>query len=85
MEPTEPHTQSFILKIWLEEDQASAADTIWRGHITHVPGGEKRYVQSLADIDRFIVQYLRRLGVRIEWRGRLGRYLAQLFSRNDHG
>lgn len=62
-------TQSFIVKIWLEETAEEAGSARWRGHITHVPGGEKRYVESLTDIGLFIAPYLRAMNapIGISW------------------
>ena len=51
-------THSFIVKIWLEETGPEADSMLWRGRITHVPGGENRYFQALDDIGDFIAPYL---------------------------
>ncbi len=67
MESFETHTHSFVVKIWLEESAEEAGRARWRGHITHVPGGERAYVQSLSGIAVFIAAYLRRMGVRPGW------------------
>ncbi len=85
MESIEFQTHSFIIKVWLEEVKASGDGAVWRGHITHVPSGERRYVQSLADIDQFIIQYLHSLGVRIRPPSRLGRFLSKFIRRDGHG
>jgi hypothetical protein len=58
--------QSFIVKIWLEETAEEAGRATWRGHITHVPSGERRYLQRLDEIARFIAPYLQAMGVRSE-------------------
>jgi hypothetical protein len=47
-------THSFIVRIWLEQDD----EVRWRGHITHVPGEERRYVERLSDITDFIAPYV---------------------------
>jgi hypothetical protein len=62
--------QTFILKIWLEETLQESGRAIWRGHITHVPSGERRYVQCLDDIVAFIMFYLEAMGVKADryWR-----------------
>lgn len=59
----EDHTHSFIVKVWLEETAAEAGRATWRGHITHVPSGERRYLKDLDDITSFIVPYLESMGV----------------------
>lgn len=51
-------SHSFIVKIWLEETAAEAGQAKWRGHITHVPDGVRRYVESLDEISNFISAYL---------------------------
>lgn len=62
-------TQSFIVKIWLEETAEEAGCARWRGHITHVPSGEKRYVESLTDIGLFVAPYLQAMNapIGISW------------------
>ena len=61
MEQSESRTHSFIIKIWLEETLAEDGRMIWRGHITHVPGGERQYIQDLDAIPPFIQPYLDKL------------------------
>ena len=51
-------SHSFIIKIWLEETAQESGKVRWRGHITHVISGKRRYFQSLSDIDDFINPYL---------------------------
>jgi hypothetical protein len=79
MDLIEFNTHSFIVKIWLEEPAENHQKGSWRGHITHVPSGERRYLKSLGGIPAFIVPYLVSMGVRLEpywklrhllWRGR---------------
>jgi hypothetical protein len=62
MDPYESH--SFIVKVWLEESFEEAGEATWRGHITHVPGQERRYLHTLDDIVDFIGPYLERMGVK---------------------
>jgi hypothetical protein len=64
MKGVETSRHSFIVKIWLEEtvEQSSAAK--WRGCVTHVSSGERRYVESLDSIASFIAAYLKVMGVR---------------------
>jgi hypothetical protein len=61
----EAETHSFIVKIWFEETSVSTGRALWRGHVTHVPGGERRYLQDLEEIASFILPYLEAMGVRI--------------------
>ncbi len=64
MDVYEATTYPFIVKIWLEETPAETGRAIWRGYITFVPSGEKRYLNDLDDITAFIMPYLERMGVR---------------------
>lgn len=50
-----PH--SFIVKLWLE-DEGKGGHKVWRGYITHVPTGARRYLKSLTDVTDFIREYL---------------------------
>jgi hypothetical protein len=59
------HIHSFITKIWLEEPAEGARRAKWRGLITHVPSGERRYLEDLDDIKTVILPYLRDMGVRL--------------------
>jgi hypothetical protein len=50
--------QSFLIKIWLEESTDEDGKVLWRGYVTHVPGGERRFFDNLNAIVRFIKPYL---------------------------
>jgi len=65
-------THSFIVRIWLEEDDR----TRWRGHITHVPSGDRQYVERLADIVDFIAPYVE--GMKL---GKVSRFKRWLLAR----
>jgi len=71
------NTHSFIIKIWLEEPADDLHKGRWRGHITHVPSGERRYLQNLREIVAFIVPYLVSMGVRLEASWRLRSWLGK--------
>jgi hypothetical protein len=78
MDISETHTHSFIVKIWLEETAEEAGHDVWRGHITHVPSGERRYLNDLSAIAAFIAPYLlERMGVEADLlRAYLGQHLV---------
>lgn len=59
MDEFEPHIHSFIVKLWLEETIEETGQTLWRGHITHVPSGERRYLKDLEEIAAFIIPHLK--------------------------
>lgn len=62
MPPPEVEAASFIVKLWLEEDEVAAPQRI-HGHITHVPSGERRYLKDFDGILDFIFSHLRRMGL----------------------
>jgi len=75
MEPPETNTQSFIVKLWLEEIDEDVGRITWRGHITHVSSGERRYLKDLDGIADFIAPYLERMGARLGRRWRVRQWL----------
>jgi hypothetical protein len=64
------NTHSFVVRFWVEETPLEAGQPLWRGQITHVPGGQRRYLKDLNGILAFIVPYLREMGIKpgIGWR-----------------
>ena len=73
----ETTTHPFIIKIWLEDTTEEAGQAVWRGHITHVPSGKRRYLKELDDITAFILPYLEGMGVKAEPRWRVRRWLKR--------
>jgi hypothetical protein len=71
----EVHTHSFIVRIWRERLEPEGQRVTWRGHITHVPSGERRYLRHLDDLAAFIVPYLERMGVHVVERGCIQRWV----------
>lgn len=65
MDLLESKTHSFIVKIWLEETDATGRAS-WRGHIRHVANGEPHYLESLEEIADFITPYLKEMGIKFE-------------------
>ena len=70
------NVHSFVVKVWIEEEATKNSSAIWRGHITHVPGSEKRYLNNLDDIALFIQPYLEAMGIRFGLSERIKRYLS---------
>jgi hypothetical protein len=66
MNSFEATTHPFTVKIWLEETAEEAGRATWRGHITHVPSGKRRYFEDLDDVVAFIEPYLEGMGVEID-------------------
>jgi|CXWK01.1.fsa_nt_gi hypothetical protein len=65
MEQYEFNTHTFVAKIWLEEMADEAGRASWRGHITHVPSGERRYFEELQVMSDFVSRYLEQMDVKI--------------------
>jgi hypothetical protein len=78
MDLYESNTHSFIVKIWLEETVEEDGRATWRGHITHVLSGKRRYLKELDEITAFIRPYLEQAGgvdFGLQWR--IGNWLAR--------
>jgi hypothetical protein len=78
MDSLEPDAQSFIVKVWVEDGNGEAGQTVWRGHITHIPSHERRYLKSLDEIEDFIAPYLVEMGVKLGMRWRLRPWFKRL-------
>lgn len=50
--------QSFVIRIWLEEEDEGSGQAIWRGHITHVPSKERRHFNDLSALMDILGSYL---------------------------
>lgn len=72
MDQYETNTHPFIVKVWLEESVEESSRAIWRGYITHVPSGKKRYFADLDDITAFVASYLEEMGVQFDVHWRVG-------------
>lgn len=78
MDSTEVDTHSFVIKIWREAADDEAGRVIWRGHITHVPDGERRYLKEVTEVVAFIKPYLVVMGVRFGMRAWLMQWWYRL-------
>jgi len=78
MDLYESNTHSFIVKIWLEESVEEDGRATWRGHITHVLSGDRRYLKEMDDITTFIRPNLEQMGVVFGSRWRICNWLARL-------
>lgn len=81
MEPFESQSHSFIIKIWCETTGKLRPGRIWRGHITHVPSNERRYLKNLHDITVFIIPYLQTMGVSLTIWMRMKQWMRRQKSR----
>lgn len=53
---------SFIVRLWPEKTVYGDGLAVWRGHITHIPGGERRFITEIDDIPEFIQSHLKDTG-----------------------
>ena len=51
-------TLSFIVRLWLEETADEAGQPVWRGHVTHVPTGQRRHFAAPEEIPEIIRPYM---------------------------
>jgi hypothetical protein len=81
MDTLESTTQSFIVKVWVEEIAEEPGQGVWHGHITHALSGERHYLKNLDEVRDFIALYLEDMGVKPETRRRMKRWLRQLIGK----
>jgi hypothetical protein len=82
MDSLEPDAQSFIVKVWVEGNAEAGGHGVLRGHITHIPSHERRYLKSLGEIEDFILPYLEAMGVKPGMRWQIRRWLKRLMGRD---
>lgn len=85
MDLYEPHTHTFVIRLWLEEAAQEQGETLWRGHITHLLTKNRRYLQTPDDIVLFLLPYLSEMGVRVQLRWRIKWWLARWRQRHRPG
>lgn len=73
----ESNVHSFIVKLWLEETDGKTDRGDWRGHVTHVPSGERHYIKSPYELTRIITPYLQGEGHGSGWWRRLRQWLQR--------
>jgi hypothetical protein len=77
----ENHAHSFIVKVWLEKAPSEGDHSaVLRGHITHVPDGERRNLKALDGIEAFIASYVEGTGARPSKRSRVRSWLERLWK-----
>lgn len=80
MQHTDPDTQSFVIKLWLEETVEESGQAIWRGRITHVASGKNYYITELDSIALVIAPYLQEMQVNLGPRWCLGQWFRRVRS-----
>jgi hypothetical protein len=73
----EPHTHSFILKLWLLKQEGAKGGQNWRGHITHVASNQRIYFDSFLELNNLLSPYLEKMGVKLPFWWRAYRWLKQ--------
>jgi hypothetical protein len=81
MDLIESQLHSFIIKFWLEDTLENTKRTAWTGKITHVPGGEQRYIKSFDEMADFITAHLRSPRVDTPQPGRMRSLIRRLKRR----
>jgi hypothetical protein len=81
MDEIESDTQSFIVRVWVEDRAEEAGEGTWRGQITHVSSSERRYLKNLDEIGDFIWPYLEAMGAKPGVRWQMRRWLKRLTGR----
>lgn len=76
----EKSSQSFIVKLWLEETREESGSAKWRGRFQAVGAGQPKYFEKLMDILLFMTPYLERMDVRLPGWLRLARWLRRPFA-----
>lgn len=64
MKQTGENAHSFIVRIWREAREIKGRQPEWRGVIEHVLSGEKRHLDDLEEIPKFIEPFLKGMGVK---------------------
>lgn len=77
----EPGTQSFIVKVWVEDSSETTSQVAWHGHITHIPSHERHYLHSLDEIPAFIAPHLEAMGVQTSKHRRFQQWLQRFRKR----
>ena len=81
MDDSGSDTQSFIIRIWVEDRAEEADQGVWRGQITHVPSGNRHYLKNLNEIPDFIAPYLEAMGMKPGMYWQMRRWLKRLMGR----
>ena len=77
MDFCESSIQSFIIKVWIEENAEEGGRVKWHGRITHVPSRQDRYLKNLGAVETFIAPYLETMGVDMGMRWRIKKWLKR--------
>ncbi|VAW33423.1 hypothetical protein MNBD_CHLOROFLEXI01-4935 [hydrothermal vent metagenome] len=73
----EPNSHSFILKVWLIDSDKTQDKQNWRGYLTHVVSGQRRYFDNLSEMNNLLIPYLKGMGTKLPYWWRAYRWLTQ--------
>ena len=73
----ETSTHAFVIRIWLEDTAGEDANNLWRGYITHIPSGDKQYIQNLSEIFFFVISYIEKIGIKIPFKWRIAKLVRR--------
>jgi len=76
MDGPPPDTHSFVVRVWPKRVENAEGDAPWRGSITHVETGERRYLEGLIEVPAFIAPYILEAGGTLDWRSRVLLWVA---------
>lgn len=81
-EPYENVTRVFWVKIELKENQHTSRQTL--GEIRDIISGEKSSIKDLFDIIDFIIPYMKKMGIQINWFWRFTAFIDLLFNQRKN-
>jgi len=81
MDLAESTLHSFIIKLWLEDEDRKTGRRIWRGYVTHVPSGAHRYLKRLSDIEEFIKEYIDDNEIQSSSRSRVSKWIRRVTAK----
>lgn len=82
MDEPHPNGHSFVVKVWPKKVEDSDRDASWRGSVTHVKTGERRYLESLTEVPGVIAPYVVENGGTLDLRTRLCLWMESLRFRD---
>lgn len=50
---------SFLVRVWKEELSSQESQIVWRGHVTRIPDGARRYFKDLNEIPDLMMAQLK--------------------------
>jgi len=55
----ETQIYSFLVRVWKEELSLQDSQTVWRGHVTRIPDGTRRYFKDFNEIADLMMAQLK--------------------------